>query len=130
MSAILSTPTTRSTQNHLKLVTLPAGFGFPESESQQPLNDQTLSALLDALATAEPLLKNQIEDILVDLAPVITDTLLHGLTHDNIHVRSTSAMVLIRTGRIHLTALHQFLAKTTLNNDARWAADFVMEHLA
>lgn len=133
MSAIPSNLTAEKVSHHLKLVSLPAGLNVPEFKAHQNLqnlDDNTLSALIDALATAEPSLKNQIEDILVDLAPIITQTLVHGLNHENIHARSTCAMVLIRTGRIHRPAVERFMAQPSIQEDARWTADFVLEHMA
>lgn len=129
MNAVLNpfqqlSPKNNARLRALKVVSLAAEWS-PVSESPQ-----TLVTLLESVKTAEPALKNQIEEILVELGPVIKETLFDGLSHEHLNVRSTCAMVLVRLGHMHHGALKRYAQHADLTPSTRWAIDFVLEHTA
>lgn len=73
-----------------------------------PFSAEALANLIAALAFADKALRNDIEGFLVKCDASVLPQLMTGLLAENVHVRSTCAMALIRRGKTVLAQLSSF----------------------
>lgn len=97
--------------------------------TESNLNEDTVPALLKAVAYADNDFRAEIENVLVQLGPTVAPVMLDALVHNNnAQVASVAAMVLIRIGQpVESEILNVY--RQNQNTAYQWRFDFLMTQL-
>ena len=97
--------------------------------TESNLNEDTVPALLKAVAYADNDFRAEIENVLVQLGPTVAPVMLDALVNNNnAQVASVAAMVLIRIGQpVESEILNVY--RQNQNTAYQWRFDFLMTQL-
>ncbi len=98
------------------------------SNPHQQLTEEGIQYLLRALIYADASFSTDIESVLVKSGKLAVPALIRSLGHENINVRSVSAMALIRLGHVAKAPLLKAFSKYKTSPNA-WVFLFVLQEL-
>jgi HEAT repeat protein len=101
--------------------------GTKENEFQ--LSKEAIKYLIKALEYADASFTQEIETVLTKSGEIAISALIKGLSSQNVNVKSTCAMVLIRLGEASVEPVKQFYLRTLGKPQLAWVAEFILDEL-